>query len=253
MWKFNAVLCVLVPWCANATTLVALWTPERVLMAADSRVVFDNGTAADGCKIGHSGTTWFAVAGLVSDTGSGYALSSLLRDTMAGGGELSSKMDRFIVGVQPALSNAVAALRRDDPEQFAVFTGGPPILQAILADTADGYPVIMTVSFSVNGNGALQPHTSRIDGSDLMGPRIIYAGQQDRIRAYLRAHRDWIAGDNAVLVQKLVQVEVDANTPWVGGPIDVLEINGRGTRWLQAKSACVDPAIVSGVGVPVDR
>jgi hypothetical protein len=97
---------------------------------------------------------------------------------------------------------------------------------------------MVTVSFAVDASGSLQPRASMIDGSDLSGPRIIYAGQQDRIRTWLRSHQDWIGGDNAALVQKLVQLEVDANTPWVGGPVDVVEITGHGTRWLQSKSAC---------------
>lgn len=240
MGKFKAVLCALVPLCAHATTLVALWTPERILIAADSRVVFSDASAAEGCKIGHSGTTWFALAGLVSDTETGYALGEVLDHTLSGSGELTSRVERFILGVQPSLAGAVAALQRDDPGQFAVFTGGRPILQAILADTIQGRPVMITVSFGLNGQGTLQPHASLIDGTDLSGPRIIYAGQQDRIRAYLRSHRDWIAGDHAALVQKLVQLEVEAQTPWVGGPVDVLEIGRLGPRWVQGKSGCRD-------------
>ena len=45
-------------------------------------------------------------------------------------------------------------------------------------------------------------------------------------------------GLGLALVRNLVQLEVDAKTPWVGGPVDVLEISGTGSRWLQCKSSC---------------
>jgi hypothetical protein len=41
-------------------------------------------------------------------------------------------------------------------------------------------------------------------------------------------------------VRDLVQLEVNADTPWVGGPVDVVEISGRGPRWLHGKPVCRD-------------
>ena len=241
MWKVCAALCALAPLCVQATTLVALWTPERVLLAADSRVVMDNG-AAQGCKIGHSGTTWFAFAGLVLYTSTRYVLGDILRGTMQGTGDLRAKAQTFTQAAQPSLTAALAALRRDDPMQYAVFTNGRPILQAILADQSEGRLSMVTVAFALDADGVLQPRHSFVDGSDLRGPRIVYAGQQARIREYLQRHRDWITEDNVQLVEKLVQLEVDAATPWVGGPVDVVELarQDHAARWIKAKPACRD-------------
>lgn len=226
--------------CANATTIVALWTPDRILMAADSRAIIGTSSSVDTCKIGHSGPTWFAVAGLITDTASGYALGDSLKQALATSAGLTDKVDRLITTVQPKLTTAVAGIENDSPEQFAEFATGRPILQAVLAETANGRPVMATVAFALDGAGAVQPRATLIDGSDARGPRLIYAGQQERIRSWLRVHRDWIDGDYAALVRDLVQLEVDANSPWVGGPVDLVEITaaGVGPHWLEGKSAC---------------
>ena len=40
------------------------------------------------------------------------------------------------------------------------------------------------------------------------------------------------------MIRRLVQLEVDANTGWVGGPVDVLEVGMSGPQWVQKKPAC---------------
>ena len=239
MRSLKVALCgAMLQFCANATTIVALWTPDRILMAADSRALLGTSAFVDTCKIGHTGSTWFAVAGLITDATSGYALGNSLHQAMSTPAGLSDKVDRLITTVQPQLTTAIAGIQKDSPEQFADFASGRPILQAVLADTANGRPVMATISFALDSTGALQPRATLIDGSDARGPRLIYAGQQERIRAWLHAHRGWIDGDNAALVRDLVQLEVDANSPWVGGPVDVVEITAAGPHWLDTKNAC---------------
>jgi hypothetical protein len=90
----------------------------------------------------------------------------------------------------------------------------------------------------MNSAGELEPRGSYIDGSDARGPRLIYAGQQERIRAYIKTHPAWIDDEAHDLVRKLVQVEIDAGSPFVGGPVDVISIDHAGARWIELKSAC---------------
>src|ERR1051325_3988410 len=82
MRKLAAVVGALAPVCLHATTLVALWTPEKILIGADSRVVLGQAASAEACKIAHSGSTWFAVAGLVADPDSGFSVGDLLRSSL---------------------------------------------------------------------------------------------------------------------------------------------------------------------------
>ena len=63
---------------ATATTLVALWSPERLLIAADSNVITNMpnvlGTA---CKISQDGPIYYAFSGLVEDKKAGYNVEVL--------------------------------------------------------------------------------------------------------------------------------------------------------------------------------
>ena len=39
-------------------------------------------------------------------------------------------------------------------------------------------------------------------------------------------------------VRRLVQTEIDARSEYVGPPIDLLQINARGAKWIQKKAQC---------------
>lgn len=235
--KCCAVLCLLAAVSAQATTLVALWTPDDVTLAADSRVVTDAGTS-DACKIVQSGDVWIAVSGLVTEARSGYEFGPIARRALGQSGPLQATLAGLADAVLPPLTRALAVVRVDAPADYARLQTGRPVLQAIFAARENGKPVLATVAFVMNAAGGLETRGSYVDGSDARGPRLIYAGQQDRIREYLKTHPRWIEDDRAVLVRKLVQVEIDAGTPLVGGPVDLMRIDGAGARWLERKSAC---------------
>ena len=206
-------------------------------MGADSRVVTDVGST-EACKIGHAGDVWMAASGLVTEARSRYQLGSIARSALGQPGPLQQRLGRFVEAVRTPLAQAVAAVRVDAPADYARLQSGRPVLQAIFAARENGRPVLATVAFVMNASGALEPRGSYVDGSDARGPRLIYAGQQDRIREYLKSHPKWIEDDRQELVRKLVQVEIDAGTPFVGGPVDLMRIDGSGPQWIDRKSAC---------------
>jgi hypothetical protein len=60
----------------GATTLVAVWSPERLILGADSLMVTDTAKAS-ACKIEHEGPIYFALSGLVQDRTAGFDLAPL--------------------------------------------------------------------------------------------------------------------------------------------------------------------------------
>jgi hypothetical protein len=221
-----------------ATTLVALWTPDSIILGADSRVITDSGPL-EACKIGHKDEVWVAASGLVTESRSGFQFGPMAQLALAHSGGLQQKMFRFAEVVHGPLTKALAVVRLEAPADYARIQTGRPVLQAIFATREAGKPVMATIAFVLGADGELQPRASLIDGADRRGPRIIYAGQQERIREYLRSHPDWLNGDRQALVRNLVQLEVDAGTPFVGGPVDVMQIDAGGPHWIQRKAACV--------------
>ena len=58
--------------CLNATTVVAVWSPEKLVLGADSLVLTNQPGPATGCKIGREGSAYFAVIGLAEDAAAGF-------------------------------------------------------------------------------------------------------------------------------------------------------------------------------------
>lgn len=220
---------------AQATTLVAVWTPERLLLGADSLMVTD-AAPAEACKIGNAGATYFALSGLVQEQTARYELAPLARAALQGTATLDAKVRTFIDSVRGPLARAVDAVRRNAPAEYAMLLQGHPVVQAIFAQPG---PVLAVASFSVAPDGTLGEYSSVVaDANDRRGPRIIYAGQQTQIRTYLKTHPDWHTGDSALLVKGLIELESRSGTGRVGGPVDLVEIGVQGANWLQRKPGC---------------
>jgi hypothetical protein len=227
---------------SQATTLVAIWSPGELLLAADSAVTQNLGPLAvqgSTCKIGQQSGTYFAFSGLVDDQSLNYHVSALAQQAAAAGGSVEVQAQRFVAAVRDPLVKALAGLQRDEPDQFRFLQQGHPALQAIFAGTEDGQPTLVIAGFGVGPDGQLGDFVRTVArGDDGRGPRIIYAGQQSQIRTYIKAHPDWYQGDRAALVRQLVQMEIDSSDGTVGGPVDVLAIETNGAHWVQQKDSC---------------
>src|SRR5436190_19626059 len=78
---------------ASATTLIAIWSPQRLLIGADSRVISNiPNVLGNACKIEQTGSTYYAFNGLVADKTAGYNIESLAREAVQGTGDLSAHM-----------------------------------------------------------------------------------------------------------------------------------------------------------------
>ena len=227
---------------ARATTLVALWSPGHVLLAADSAVITNIGpfsTVGSGCKIGSQSGTWFAFSGLVDDQSHGFNAAAVAQKAARAGGSVEEQANRFIAAVRQPLGAALAGLQKDDPDQFGYLEQGHPALQAIFVGTDEGQPSLVVAQANVGPDGQVSDLVRVIArGDDGRGPRVIYAGQQRNIRQWLDGHPDWYEQDHAALVQRLVQLEIDSSKGMVGGPVDVLELGPNGPHWIRQKSGC---------------
>jgi hypothetical protein len=224
----------------RATTIVALWSPEGLYLATDSRVVTNLASApSTACKITHEGSTFFALSGLVQDDSVRLDANRVAREAVRHVAPMEAKINRFADGMRDDLARAVSMLEKESPADFAFLKAGHPILQAVFADIQAGAPVLAIVGFQLDPSGGLREQKAVVaDGADNRGPRIIYAGQQGKIRDYLRSHRDWYNSDREGLLRNLVELEIAENTGRVGAPVDIVAITGDGARWVQKKTQC---------------
>ncbi|HET8547276.1 MAG TPA: hypothetical protein VFL57_04695 [Bryobacteraceae bacterium] len=226
----------------HATTLVAVWTPERLLLGADS-LTFTGAPepAALGCKIACEGDTYFALSGLVEDRAVNFELATLARQAMKQTCAMDERLAAFREIVRPGLARALALVKKESPADFEFLLAGHPVVQAIFAEVQAGSPLFAVASFQLAPTGELREYSAVLaDQNDTRGPRIIYAGQQGRIREYLRAHQDWAVGDQPQLVRELIELEIRAGTGRVGGPVDLLSVAPGRAEWISRKSVCAD-------------
>jgi hypothetical protein len=232
---------------SHATTLVAVWSPEHLLIGADSMVttVTNHGLPLQGsaCKIAHQGSSYFAFAGLVEDLTTNYRADTLAHQAFAAAGTLEERLRHFAELVHGPLVRTLAQVKKDSPDQYASLLQGRPALQAIFGLVEQGPPSLGVVGFNLAPDGSLVPQTQVIaQGDDGRGPRIITAGQQGQIRQYLRDHRDWYQGPHADLVRTLIELEIAHSTGHVGGPVDLIQLKPNTAEWLQRKAQCA-PAV----------
>jgi hypothetical protein len=236
----SAAVCLAV---ARATTLVAVWSPTELLLAADSAVTRTNGAVlvrGNACKIGQeSEASYFALSGLVDDRVSAYNADQLAHDAIALGGTLEQRVGRFINLASGPLAKAVDSVKRESPAQYEFLRQGHPALQAIFADVEKGPASLAVAQINIGPDGSLVPSAQMIAaGDDGRGPRIIYAGAQRHIRDYLDNHDDWSSEDQTALVRKLVELEIGHSSGEVRGPVDIVRITPNAADWVQRKPEC---------------
>jgi hypothetical protein len=226
----------------SATTLVAVWTPDQLVIGADSSVITTLGGRAvktSACKINQEGSTFYAFSGLVEDQGIEFNVATLAQRAVQSGAGLADRVERFKQITREPLARAVARLKSDSPDDYEYLRRGHPALQAIFADVQPGAPSLAIAEFSVSPDGSLAMFGRMVaDGDDGRGPRIIYAGQQSHIREYLTVHSNWYTGDGSELARKLVELEIASSDGKVGGPVDVLKLRPHGAQWVQRKPEC---------------
>lgn len=240
--RLAVLVCALLCASARATTLVAIWSPQQLLLGADSRVVDDQRQPLhNACKIVQQGNLFLAFSGLAEDPATGFTAAALARESLRQAGTLGERLAHFAGSARAPLQRAVTGLASAAPAQFRRLQGGHPVLQVIFAQVEAGVPRLGVAGFTMTGDGQVEASTRLIaDGDDGRGPRIIYAGQQQEIRQYLGTHHDWYAQDAAGLIRELITRESASGTGLVGTPVDILALGPARARWLQRKPECAD-------------
>ena len=225
---------------ASATTLVAVWSPQKLVIGADSSVVTNlPNVLGCGCKISRDGESLYAFSGLVEDRLAGYNVQALAHEAVRSSPDLSIEVSHFVALARDPLARAVAAVKLDEPDQYAYLQQNHPVLQAIFADVEAGPPKLGLAGFTLAPDGSLIDFSRMITPGDSAPAKgIIYAGQQTHVKEYLNKHRDWSTDDEATLVRNLIQSEIDASDGVVGGPIDIISVEPNSTHWIQKKPEC---------------
>ncbi len=231
---------------AMATTVVVIRTPAEVIIAADSAETIQlNGRPAQTltvCKIYQlESKLFFAVSGLVHDALTAFNIPEIVAAASHKGGSLAEKLARAERDVQTALLHELPQVKERDPTGYAKLTDAKGAVTIMFAGIEAGVPTATSFSLGLANSpkGSIETTTIRdsCPGNCPSGVRAFWFGEGAEIER-LRAHGGLPPFSMPELAQFLVQSEIDARAPGVGGPVDVLRILPSGPVWLQRKQSC---------------
>lgn len=228
-----------------ATSIVVIVVPDRVVIAADSKGTFAGGgkptTERQVCKIYRVGDTVFGVAGFVNDPVTQFSVPAETIRASRRRKSISEKIEAVHFTLEPMLEKEALLLMRDRPEEYRRFAdpqnGGTTI---IFIGVEKGVPIASGINFALSESQPNAVHFKEqrdaCPGNCPKGIKIYWAGSHTAIERFV-AHGGEISNPEK-LARFLVQLEIDDDSPNVGGPINVLSIDKSGLHQADPKENC---------------
>jgi proteasome subunit B (beta)-like protein len=225
-----------------ATTMVAIRTPDTVVLAADSRGTFAGGreTTRNVCKIYRVSDRFFAVAGLSEDPGRGFSAVTIVSRAIQGSDGVMNAVINAAEAMKDPLKIELTRLAAEDKGLLERSLGKLPSVVVIGAEK--GLPAAAGFHFEIQGNNRwpaeLNLRTLRCPGDCQNGVYTFFLGERSAIDRYVADYGRALAMSPEDGAQFLVKLEIEAGTPGVGGPVDAVRVSSSGAEWLSVKPEC---------------
>lgn len=234
--RWVSVLAPVVLWgqSSSGTTGVAIWTPDRAVVAIDSRVTLTAGHTSrrgpDTCKIQSTGRFLVAIAGLYDHYATKFSAWRLATEAVGAARSVAEAIVRAEQRILPDLHTAMENLQIGDRAAFA-----RAHLAILITGMDDGVPAMAGRVFLPHENGAIQV----VRWQSEPGTSSVFAfGETSAInQAYAekKALADLIATHGAVDAARiLVQLEIAHQPATVGPPISIVEMTAVGPTWIRS-------------------
>jgi len=236
---------------SHSTTIVAIRTPDLVVIAGDSAGTF----RGDGpertrsvCKVFSVEGAGFAISGLSKDLHRGFDAETIVAKALW----QRESIRGAIIEVQNKLSGTLTAelerLKKEEPTVYgkSLQEVGGCVTSVLIAAFEGHEPVASAIAFKgqedSSGRIGLSTIYLNCPGDDCPGGVLtFFLGERGAIDRYTAKH-----GKNFHMIPEegapfLVGLEIAAGTSGVGSPIDVLKITKEGLFWITRKTGCNDP------------
>lgn len=224
---------LLLPVIAHATCAVAVWTPNKIVLGADSmeRVINpdNNGPVVNQCKIQQDGNYFVVVSGITLHRRTGFDAFAILAASIQKSGSISEAADLAMNELERGFLKVLIAARQDtDPGYLANLEVNSPTFA--IAGFEGGRAYLLYCSFDKVGG---QWAWSRAYYPNTDGGSIAYAYLCGRrgIDTYKHAHPNWLREDPAKTVAGMIGMQSRASPDKVGGPTAVLVLDRTGAHW----------------------
>ncbi|MFH0845770.1 MAG: hypothetical protein V1930_09845 [Pseudomonadota bacterium] len=227
------------------TTLVAIRTPQEIWIGADSKVnlLLPKAVSRSGCKIRQVGNFFIGYAGLAEYTKTNYDLVTLVNEACMKGGTLEDKVRAFDGVIVNPLSHALKYIKRTHSRYYRQKIHGKAAVQIVFAAVEEGVPIIHVRYLNVSDRGGDSPsialYKRSCPGEDCPnGEFVAYLGHNEAIVRFVEKEKNFWTIGYAEGIRELIDLEIQAEPDYVGAPIDILRLDGKGHRWIQRKEEC---------------
>jgi hypothetical protein len=211
--------------CAHATTIVAIWTPSKIVIAGDSLINMnwtgENGapqhTTSKDCKIRKYGSNYISAAG-------NYRIQKVGFDVWNTAERACSSSLNFEI--------CAARLKTDLRSILGRVVGVHDIhLTVLVAGRQNGAPALEHITFVSQPDGRLSMKSESFRRGKQKWGRVIL-GDRDAIDRYERGSASTMAGTIQEQALSLVRIEARAVPNEVGAPFSVVTIEASGEQWI---------------------
>lgn len=225
------------------TSVVALWTPDEIVVGADSKTITRRGAGPASCKIAQlDDSFFFAAAGLNTDPQSGFELARFVRKAFQQSGTVREKVDDFESLVDRPLTAALVRLKKEEPAFYEHYLENKgQVLQVVFFGLEDGSPELFLRTFEVeliSGNVTVVMERNECTASTCPDATAFLLGYSGAAAGFAADHPGFWKKGLAPAVEQLVDLEVAEVPQFVGPPVDVLRVNRGGAAWVKRKAQC---------------
>jgi len=243
----TAILLTLPASLVRATTIVVARTANEIVIGADSKVTDTYGHELDSrvCKIRQVGNLFLAFEGLLRDKATGFnvpeiAVRALQLKPDASAREKVNILTGFLTS---ELFVELQRVRTNSPDEFHTKLEGQTFLRIVIAGFEAGRPLVFVrqfrTSFIARGIGVTVIPDDCLSGCE--GEVVTrFLGETDAIDGLPEDTPGFWKSGLADGVRRLIEMEIAARSEYVGPPIDLLQINAQGAKWIQKKAGCPD-------------
>lgn len=236
-------LCLLPTTPATATTAIALRSRYRVVLAADSRAVYGAGRNSTECKLFQVQDVYATVSGLAR-YGTSFRATNAIRDGFSRPGSFESHVSATALSLQRQVARLMAGLERNNPREYRSLmqSRNGDFIELAVAQIIHGQPMLgiielqrATEGYGFRAKSAICPGNCRRQAG------LFYLGYWERIQPYVSDAGQPRSIGSAASIDRLIRLEIRAHPDTVAAPINILELNSSGARWLQNGGNCSLP------------
>lgn len=234
-------LVLLAPVLAHATCAIAVWTPDRIILGADSmeRVINPGsaGRAVNECKIQQAGDYYVVVSGITHHRRTGFDTFQTIANSIAQSESVFEAADRAMNEVERGFLNVLLSVREDtDARYIANLELNSPAFA--IAGFDRGRAQLVYCSFD-KIHGRWTWTRRNYPGNQSSGVAYAYLCGQRGVNFYKRGHPYWWREDPVRTVAGMIATEARTVPQEVGGPLALLVLDRAGAHW---RSGGVCPA-----------